>query len=88
LEERGLENNKTIVKREKELRPKDELLTVPQAAKYLTCGKTWLYNCINAGTLPYPLCLDRYDFGLRFRVSILDAYLRFKQDSAGTAGRN
>jgi excisionase family DNA binding protein len=83
-----MENNKTVVKRVKELHPKDDLLTVAEAAVYLTCSKAWLHNHIKAGTLPYPLAVTRCDYGRRFRISILDAYLRFKQDSAGTAGEN
>jgi predicted DNA-binding transcriptional regulator AlpA len=61
----------------------DRRLNVEDAAKYLGCCKSWLYDRMKAGTLPYPLISIRYDFGLRFNVSNLDAYIRLKEDSAG-----
>ena len=79
-----MKESKAISQREKPVRGK--LLTVTEAAEYIGSGKSWIYNCIAAGTLPFPYF--HFKYGIRFDSVDLDEYLRISKNSAGVAPGN
>ena len=76
-----MKEGKAVPQREKPVRGK--LLTVTEAAEYIGSGKSWIYNCIASGTLPFPCYPLKY--GKRFDSADLDDYLRISKMPAGAA---
>jgi len=75
--------SETVTEQEKPVRGK--LLTATEAADYIGAGKTWIYDHLSSGTLPFP-CF-RLKYGKRFDSADLDDFLRRHKESPGAAGR-
>jgi excisionase family DNA binding protein len=62
------------------------LLNVRQAAIYINCSKTWLYNSVANYKLPFP-CF-RTEYGIRFDTADLDDYLSKREILPVSPGKN
>jgi len=58
-----------------------KLLRGKDAIKYIGCGRTWFYNRLASGKLPFPHF--QLEYGRRFDTADLDDYLRRRKDSTG-----
>ena len=58
-----------------------KLLRGKEAIEYIDCGRTWFYNRLASGKLPFPYFQLQY--GKRFDTADLDDYLRRGKDPIG-----